>query len=74
MAFVADIRIVANSWPRPGNSHGANNALAFLEDSLYKPVDKQVSLLRADSDLSDSAFLDDLDRRSMHYLVALPLH
>lgn len=29
MAFVSDIRMIANLWLRPGNSHSANNALAF---------------------------------------------
>ena len=36
MAFVADARMIANLWLRPGNSHSANNALAFLDDSLGK--------------------------------------
>lgn len=74
MAFVADIRMVANLWLRSGNSHSANNALAFLDDSLDKLAGKRVSLLRADSGFSDSAFLDDLDQRSMHYLIALRLN
>ncbi|MBL0011220.1 MAG: transposase [Nitrosomonas sp.] len=29
MAFVADIRMIANLWLRPGNSHSANNVLAY---------------------------------------------
>lgn len=31
MAFVADARMIANFWLRTGNSHSANNALAFLD-------------------------------------------
>ena len=34
--FCRDIRMVANLWLRPANSHSANNALAFLDDSLEK--------------------------------------
>ena len=30
MAFVADSRMLANVWLRPGNAHTANNAIAFL--------------------------------------------
>ena len=42
MTFVADIRMVANLWLRPGNSHNTNNALAFLDDSLDKLAGKRV--------------------------------
>ena len=31
MAFVSDTRMVANGWLRPGNSHTANHAGAFLD-------------------------------------------
>ena len=34
MAFVADTRMAANLWLRPGNSHTANNSTAFLQASL----------------------------------------
>jgi hypothetical protein len=74
MAFIADARMIANLWLRPGNSHSANNALAFLDDTLDKLGDKQVALLRADSGFSDDAFLSDLDQRGIHYLVALKLN
>jgi hypothetical protein len=58
----------------PGNSHSANNALAFLDDTLGKLGGKRVALLRADSGFSDDAFLSDLDQRGIHYLVALKLN
>jgi hypothetical protein len=58
MAFVADTRMIANLWLRPGNSHSANNVLAFLYDSLDKLGGKRVALLRADSSFSDQAFLN----------------
>ena len=74
MAFVADTRMIANLWLRPGNSHSANNTLAFLDDSLDKLGGKQVALLRADSGFSDQTFLNDLDQRNMHYLIALKLN
>ncbi|SDY84782.1 IS1380 family transposase [Nitrosomonas halophila] len=74
MAFIADARMIANLWLRPGNSHSANNALAFLDDTLDKLGGKQVALLRADSGFSDAAFLNDLDQRSTHYLIALKLN
>ena len=73
MAFVADTRMVANLWLRPGNSHTANNAKAFLQASLDRLDAKRVELLRADSGFSDEAFLADLEQRQLHYIVAARL-
>jgi hypothetical protein len=71
MAFVADTRMIANCWLRPGNSSSANNVQAFLANTLHRLGDKHVSLLRADSGFSDSAFLDHLDEQRMHHIIAL---
>ena len=71
MAFVADARMIANCWLRPGNSSSANNAQAFLTNTLHRLGGKHVALLRADSGFSDSAFLDHLDAQQMHYVIAL---
>jgi len=74
MAFVADTRMIANCWLRPGNSSSANNVQAFLVNTLHRLGGKHVSLLRADSGFCDSAFLDHLEGRQMHYVVALRQH
>jgi len=74
MAFVADTRMIANCWLRPGNSSSANNVQAFLANTLHRLGGKHVSLLRADSGFCDSAFLDHLEGRQMHYVVALRQH
>lgn len=74
MAFVADTRMVANLWLRPGNSHTANNACAFLDGTLENLGGKQVALLRADSGFCDNAFLDDVEGKAMHYVIALRLN
>lgn len=71
MAFVADTRMIANCWLRPGNSSSANNVQAFLANTLHRLGGKQVCLLRADSGFSDSAFLDHLDERQLHHIIAL---
>ena len=71
MAFVADTRMIANGWLRPGNSCSANNAQAFLANTLHRLGGKHVSLLRADSGFGDSAFLEHLDQQPMHYVIAL---
>jgi Transposase DDE domain group 1 len=71
MAFVADTRMIANCWLRPGNSSSANNVQAFLANTLHHVGGNHVSLLRADSGFSDSAFLDHLEPQQMHYVIAL---
>ena len=71
MAFIADTRMIANCWLRPGNSSSANNAQGFLANTRHRLGGKQVSLLRADSGFCDSAFLDHLDQQQLHYIIAL---
>ena len=71
MAFVADTRMIANCWLRPGNSSSAHNVQGFLANTLYRLGGKHVSLLRADSGFSDSAFLDHLDQQQLHHIIAL---
>ncbi len=71
MAFVADARMIANCWLRPGNSSSAHNVQAFLANTRHRLGGKQVSLLRADSGFSDTAFLDHLDQQQLHHIIAL---
>lgn len=74
MAFVADTRMIANCWLRPGNTSSANNVQAFLAHTLHHLGNKQVCLLRADSGFSDSAFLDHLDQQHLHHIIALRMN
>ncbi len=74
MAFVSDLRMIANFWLRPGNSHTANNVIAFLDDTQDHLGDKHIGLLRADSGFCDDAFLRHLQSRSIPYIVALRLN
>ena len=71
MAFVADTRMIANCWLRPGNSTSANNVQGFLANTLHRLGNQKVALLRADSGFADKAFLDDLESQKLHYIIAL---
>lgn len=73
MAFVADTRMVANLWLRPGNRHTANNVRGFPAATLERLGAKRVGLLRADSGFSDDAFLRDLEQRKIPFPVAATL-
>ena len=70
IAFIADVKLVANMWLRSGNASSANNFLSFLEDTLSKLKNKTVSLIRLDSGFFQSDILDYLEAKSMQYIVA----
>lgn len=74
MAFVADTRMMANCWLRPGNSASANNVQAFLASTLEHLASKKVGLVRADSGFCEQAFLVELEQRHLPYIVALKLN
>ena len=73
LAFVAEARMVANFWLRPGNAHSANNILQFLESTLHHLGDKIVGLLRADSGFFDEAILSALEGKRIPYIIAARL-
>lgn len=73
LAFVAEARMVANFWLRPGNTASANNLLQFLESTLHHLGDKAVGLLRADSGFFDEAILSALEGKCIPYIVAARL-
>ncbi|WP_051305041.1 IS1380 family transposase [Chitinilyticum litopenaei] len=73
LAFVAEARMVANFWLRPGNTHSANNILQFLESTLHHLGDKTVGLLRADSGFFDESILTTLEGKRIPYIIAARL-
>jgi Transposase DDE domain group 1 len=74
MAFVSDARMIANCWLRPGDAHTANNAENFLHNTLDHLGSKQVALVRADSGFCSNGFLEVLENKQLHYIVALRLN
>jgi hypothetical protein len=73
LAFVADWRLVANFWLRPGASHTANNCLAFLESTLENLGVTKVGLFRADSGFYDKAVIKWLHSKSMSFILSAKL-
>jgi len=72
VAFVAECRMVANFWLRPGNTSSQNNFISFLEDTLSHLEGKKIGLLRADSGFYDQSifsYLEDETRR-IPYIIA----
>lgn len=73
LAFVAEARMVANFWLRPGNAHSANNVLQFLEATLHHLGEKAVGLLRADSGFFDDSMFAALEGKKIPYIIAARL-
>lgn len=71
IAFIADVKLVANMWLRSGDTSSANNFLSFLEDTLSKLKNKTISLIRLDSGFYQSNILDYLESKVMDYIVAV---
>ena len=70
LAFVSDVRMIANYWLRPGNTSASTNYLAFLEDTLSRLEGKRVGLVRMDSGFFARDILDCLEQKRLHYIVA----
>lgn len=73
LAFVSDWRLVANLWLRPGSSHTANNALAFLQATLEHLGPTRVGLFRADSGFYDKAIAAWLQERKIAHIISAKL-
>jgi hypothetical protein len=71
IAFIADVKLVANMWLRSGNTSSANNFLSFLEDTLSKLKSKTIGLIRLDSGFFQSDILSYLEEKMMDYVVAV---
>ena len=72
IAFVSDVKLVANMWLRSGDTSASNNFLGFLEDTLNKLEGKTISLIRLDSGFCSGEIFDYLENRkpSIQYVVA----
>lgn len=70
MAFVADVRMIANYWLRPGNTSASTNYLSFLDDTLFRLQNKRVGLIRMDSGFFSKDILDYLELKELKYIVA----
>ena len=73
LAFIAETRMVANFWLRPGNTSSANNILEFLASTLRHLGSKTVGLLRADSGFFDDAVMNFLHAKKVAFIISARL-
>lgn len=71
IAFIADVKLVANMWLRSGDTSSSNNFLNFLTDTLNKLKDKTISLIRLDSGFFNSVIMDHLEDKKIDYIIAV---
>jgi hypothetical protein len=70
IAFVNEVRMVANFWLRSGNSSSASNFIGFLENTLSHFGDKKVGLVRLDSGFCQKEIMDYLEEKHLNYIIA----
>jgi Transposase DDE domain group 1 len=70
IAFIADVKLVANMWLRSGNTSSSNNFLSFLEDTLSKLKNKTIGLIRLDSGFCSNEIFEYLQQKHIDYIVA----
>ena len=73
LAFVADWRLVANFWLRPGNTSSSNNVLAFIEATLANLGTTTVGLFRADSGFYDKTIVALLKGHKISHIISARL-
>lgn len=74
MAFVSDVRMVANFWLRTGSAHSANNFESFLRQTLSYLENKTIGLLRADSGFYSRTIFEIIESQSINYIIACPIY
>lgn len=70
LAFIPELRMVANAWLRPGNTGSASGMRNFLEETFDILGEKLVGLVRADSGFYGDKYLRFFEERKVHYIVS----
>lgn len=70
IAFIADVKLVANMWLRSGDTSSSSNFLSFLEDTLTKLKNKTIGLIRLDSGFCSNEIFGYLEQKGIDYIVA----
>ena len=74
MAFVADLRMVAHSWLRPGNTGSGNGSREFLAETIDILGHHKIGLVRADAGFFDGEFLKYMEGRQLPYIITVRMN
>lgn len=70
LGMLAEPKLVAGLWLRPGNTRCDNNVVAFTQELLGRlPSYIRIGLVRADSGFCDESWLSLLESRRLPYIV-----
>lgn len=71
-ALLADVKLVLHVWLRSGNAGTARGVCAFLAEALaLLPPAVRLYAVRADSGFFIAEFLDELEKRTLPYAIAV---
>ncbi|MDP2209480.1 MAG: IS1380 family transposase, partial [Bacteroidota bacterium] len=70
IAFIAELKVVANGWLRPGNTSSSNNMANFLEETFSLLGRMEVGLIRADNGFFGEKCLNFFEEKELSYIVA----
>lgn len=74
IGFIAELKMVANFWLRPGNCSSSNNVLNFLQETFLILQGKKVGLVRADGGFYDSKIMKWLENIKINYIIAVKMY
>jgi hypothetical protein len=73
MAFVAEPKMVVNGWMRTGDSASSTEFKEFLDNTFTMIGQARVGLVRGDSGFSGNEVLNELEKKGLNYIIALPM-
>lgn len=73
LAFLAEPKMVANSWIRSGNSASNTEFIEFLQNTFTMVPRHKVSLLRGDSGFCSNKIFRYLEGIALDYIIAAPM-
>jgi len=70
IAFIAELKVVANGWLRSGNTSSSNNMGNFLEETFSLLSTLTVGLVRADNGFFGEKCLNFFEEKGLSYITA----
>ena len=70
LAFISDVRMIADYWLRSGNTSASTNYISFLDDTLSRLQNKKVGLIRMDSGFFFGNIMNYLEDNQLPYIIA----
>lgn len=73
IAFVSELRMIANGWLRSGNTASSSSFEEFFEETIKILKGKTIGLIRADSGFYSKKIFELLEAKNIAYVIAVKL-